>query len=628
VAVLSSILRDMPPLVSEINPAMPGEIARLIRRCLEKNPSQRLQSCVDLKHELEDVRSEGPSVVAASATARSRRPLVAFVLAIVVAGGGYLAWSRWPTVVTESSEATPRDAVPITVMRFENRTGEAALDPVGQLLADALSQELPQLRSIMQASGTGEVPFAPTPGTPTHGTVTGAYYLDGDNVRIQATLATDAGDVLFSIEPARGPRTDPGKAVDLAQQRILGAVVSWLDPNLGRTQLQRPPLFSAYREFKAGMSVFTEDPRKAIEHFSRSIEQDPGFFSPWYGKVLSYNNLGDPRGARETRDQLRAVNDRWGTKERALLAFLTESIDGRLLDAVQALRVAEKADPADLSTNYLIGFYLVRLNRPQDAIDQYAKIDATSWNSVTVGSWRYARLATANHLLGRHDEEVRVATIARELFPTSPLSRNDQIAALAALGRIDDLRKALDETQTIPMRGTSTPADSMRVAAEELRAHGRRAESIELAKRAVAWHRNRSADFLAAAANRLSLAQSLYVAEEWAEAGAITSSLLGEQPANITYTALAGAVAARVGDRNAAMTFAASLASAPSSPGGQAELRRAQLAALLGQRDQAVELLRDAFARGLSMSLGLHRQMDFEALRGFAPYDELVKPKG
>lgn len=47
-----------------------------------------------------------------------------------------------------------------------------------------------------------------------------------------------------------------------------------------------------------------------------------------------------------------------------------------------------------------------------------------------------------------------------------------------------------------------------------------------------------------------------------------------------------------------------------------------------GEREQAVERLRDAFARGLPMSLGLHRQMDLEALRGFTPFDELMAPKG
>jgi hypothetical protein len=58
------------------------------------------------------------------------------------------------------------------------------------------------------------------------------------------------------------------------------------------------------------------------------------------------------------------------------------------------------------------------------------------------------------------------------------------------------------------------------------------------------------------------------------------------------------------------------------------ELTRAQLEALLGQRERAVALLRDAFARGLSMSTALHRQMDFESLRGFAPFDELMRPRG
>jgi hypothetical protein len=52
------------------------------------------------------------------------------------------------------------------------------------------------------------------------------------------------------------------------------------------------------------------------------------------------------------------------------------------------------------------------------------------------------------------------------------------------------------------------------------------------------------------------------------------------------------------------------------------------LAALLGERERAVELLRDAFARGLSMSTAVHRLIDLESLRGFAPFDDLMKPKG
>ena len=633
-SVLSSILRDTPRPVNEVNPAMPAEIARLIRRCLEKNPSQRLQSALDLKHELDDLRqtnesSSGSSRAAAPVASdvrprSSRFAAAAIVIAVAAAGGAYAAWTRSGS---NAGAPPPPAGAPVTVARFENRTGDASLDTVGQRLAEAVSHELPRLPEVMRGSGTGQVPF--TEGSahaPAPVVVTGAYYLDGQNLRIQSTLSNDAGNVVYAVEPAVGPRQDPGTAVDLAQQRVLGAIVAALDPNLGK--MTRPPLYGAYKEFKAGMFLFADEPTTAVDHFRRANALDPDFFNPWYGGALAYNNLFDPGRARELVDRMRTMNDRWNAKERELLAFLASALDGRLEDALKALREAESQDPTDLSTNYLIGFYLLRLNRPQATLDQYAKVDAKSWDAVTVGTWRYARLATANHLLGRHDEELRVARIARNLFPTSFLSRNDELIALAALGKLDDLRRAAEDTQTMAARGEQqTPATSMRVAAEELRAHGRRNESIALAQQAVAWYRNRPADFLAAAANRFLLAQSLYVAEQWTEASAIASALRREQPKSVAYAALSGAVAARMGNREAALRHAATLEQSPSEPGGVTELRRAQLAALLGQREQAVALLRDAFARGLSMSTALHRQMDLESLRGFAPYDELLKPK-
>ena len=57
-AVISAILRDTPPAVSEQRPGWPRELSRLIRRCLEKDPERRLQSAKDLRNELEDLHSE------------------------------------------------------------------------------------------------------------------------------------------------------------------------------------------------------------------------------------------------------------------------------------------------------------------------------------------------------------------------------------------------------------------------------------------------------------------------------------------------------------------------------------------------------------------------------------------
>ena len=249
-------------------------------------------------------------------------------------------WTRWRSVSATSETAGSTASVPVTVKRFENRTGDSTLDPIGQMVADALLQELPHLDDVMKSVGTGRVPRSESKATQQPGEVTGAYYLDGQNLRIQASLTSEPGAVIYAIEPAASPRTDPGKAVDLVRQRMLGAIVAWLDPNLGGGGMLRPPLYSAYREYKAGLGVFADEPAKAITHSARAIELDPDFFNPWYQTVLANRNMGNRKGAREALDRMSAMRDRWDPKQQALLEFLVHADNGRLLDALKALREA------------------------------------------------------------------------------------------------------------------------------------------------------------------------------------------------------------------------------------------------------------------------------------------------
>ena len=51
----SAILRDTPPLVSEMRVDLPADLARVIRRCLEKDPRHRSQTASDVGNELRDV---------------------------------------------------------------------------------------------------------------------------------------------------------------------------------------------------------------------------------------------------------------------------------------------------------------------------------------------------------------------------------------------------------------------------------------------------------------------------------------------------------------------------------------------------------------------------------------------
>jgi len=57
-ATIQSILRDAPRSLGERHPSVPRELARAVHRCLEKDPANRHQSVIDLRHALEDVKRD------------------------------------------------------------------------------------------------------------------------------------------------------------------------------------------------------------------------------------------------------------------------------------------------------------------------------------------------------------------------------------------------------------------------------------------------------------------------------------------------------------------------------------------------------------------------------------------
>ena len=70
--LVSTILRDTPPSVTEVRADLPGDLARVIRRCLEKDPRHRFQTARDVSNEFRDLArlatQPTPPVTSASRT--------------------------------------------------------------------------------------------------------------------------------------------------------------------------------------------------------------------------------------------------------------------------------------------------------------------------------------------------------------------------------------------------------------------------------------------------------------------------------------------------------------------------------------------------------------------------------
>ena len=181
----------------------------------------------------------------------------------------------------------------------------------------------------------------------------------------------------------------------------------------------------------------------------------------------------------------------------------------------------------------------------------------------------------------------------------------------------------MDRCQTISSQ-TGTVGDVITTAVLELRAHGYLNEAQEYALRAVEWYRNRPASMDV----REDLASAFYTAEMWQDAQKLYEQLAEEFPDNIDYLGYLGALAARRGDREDAMNISEKLKQIDRPYlFGQNTYWRACIAALLGNQELAVELLKESFAKGKTYGIYLHRNIDFETLKDYLPFQELLKPK-
>ncbi len=113
--LISAILRDNPPPVTDARPDLPSDLARIVRRCLEKDPRHRVQTARDVSNEFRDLARQA-SRPAATATPPASRAAAA----------------------ADSGAARADEGFWVAVLPFKCAGGSAEL----KALADGLSEEI------------------------------------------------------------------------------------------------------------------------------------------------------------------------------------------------------------------------------------------------------------------------------------------------------------------------------------------------------------------------------------------------------------------------------------------------------------------------------------------------------
>jgi Tol biopolymer transport system component/predicted Ser/Thr protein kinase len=127
-SVLTSILRDTPKEVTDLNAALPRDFARITRRCLAKDADRRYQSAKDLRNDLDELAQalDSGELNAPPSAGRARRrvwPMVA-AACVAVAAIGLAAALRLRDPIVRLASAPPT----ATFTRLTIQEG-AALEP-------------------------------------------------------------------------------------------------------------------------------------------------------------------------------------------------------------------------------------------------------------------------------------------------------------------------------------------------------------------------------------------------------------------------------------------------------------------------------------------------------------------
>jgi DNA-binding SARP family transcriptional activator/TolB-like protein len=581
--------------------------------------------------------SEPPSVAGAGVAARGAARLVdgkAFRLG-VVAGAALVTGLGIVWAFGQRGGGSRLEERRIVVAVFENRTGDPELDPLGRMAADWVTQGLDQidvvdvvpsttglaprpdllgpglsepgeLRALAEATGAGTV-------------IAGAYYLSGEAVEFQAQVVdVRSGRLLRAVTPVGGPLAAPGAVVDTLRQRVVGTVASVFDSRLTRPAPGgQPPNLEAYRAYLEGHRAYHSGPqmRLAQEFFYRAVELDSSFLDPRFYLFFTHWNLGEFEAADSNAHLLVPHRPRMTPYQRSTLDWQLAAIRGDRAGALEAARARGGLD---------VGVVALRANHPQEAVDALSDVP-------TISDWyfHWLTLIEAYHMLGDFRRELVEAERARQVYPERMRMLEAEVRALAALGRIDEVKQRLEESLLLPPDEGMQAIWVMINAGEELRAHGFTEAAFEVADLAIQWHRSRPVEEAESGRNRFSLARAYYLRERWDDAAALYAELAAEDPGNAEAQVYVGALAARRADREAALRVEETL-SGLDAPGvfGRHIYMQARIASLLGDRERAVALLREAYARGHPYSVLLHREMDLEPLRDLRPYQQFMEAKG
>ena len=643
-AVLVAHLTDDPPRVASKRPTVPPELDALVLKCLAKRAADRWQSAAQLRAHLEQgMPPSGGKPLTSTRSTEDRLPRRR--LGFTVGAAAVLAAGVVAIVALRSTADAGPDPRRVVVVPFEDRTGDTALAGVGALAAEWIPRELQRtLGGIIDVVPAATVRGAqrygsedPAPGATelaqlvAAGTaIAGTARLRGTRIQLEVeVIDAGSGSLLPSIEPVSAPRDSVEALMRTLGERVAIAVGVRFSPRFqwyrGRTA---PPSLAAYREVRAGLEAFADgEYDDALTRWYRANRLDTSFVEPLLHAWAAHFALGQGRGGNPAHLQrAESLIVAIGEREQALSPYDRAEYLWKRAATSGDLEAEYRAAEAWLDVSevgwYAAAFSALGSNRPERAVEVLSRWNVRgTWMERWPSSWEV--LGRAHHDAGEVREALEATTRGRRQLPDDPLLLRQEVRYRAALGQVSELSDLLDQAFTLP----GSPIPIVLDAAREYRAHDHRDAAMTALQRASEWLQSRPAGVRGTPEHRYDVARVLYWMERWEDAASFFQELVREDPRDVDSLGHLGVTLARSDRRDEALNVAERLQTldVPYLYGVNTRWR-AGIHAVLGDSAEAVRLLRQAISEGDPYTA--KEGPEFLGLQGYAPFAELMRPRG
>jgi DNA-binding SARP family transcriptional activator len=523
--------------------------------------------------------------------------------------------------------------------------GSWAQDYIIQVLTDARCAEVVDLltaRVVSQnvaeagtAGGPGDI-LALADEAQAGTVVSGSYYIARDSIYIQ-TRITAAGKLLETVGPVVGSSDAIPELVARLGQEVAATLATLLNQDIRSVEPRvQTASYEAFQVYSEGLDAYSrgadDNWAEAARLFERAVTADPTFHRAALWAAQSYTLLGLIEEeapilvkAESLLAPLQQSPEELSRYERCRLDFVISLRQLSTRGNYEASRCMVQAAPGSDNAKGELVRALMRVNRPGEAIEFMKDL----------GPEGGLLLSEAYHMQGDHERELEAARQWRQRDPESTAALRCEASALAALDRLDEVDEVLEAMRSLPSPGYL--GRHLQWVAEELRAHGHRDKAREVFDEAIEWFQSRPNETEQV---RAGLAWALYDSERWDEAQRPFEELAEEDPDNTgylgrvglpnSYLGWVGLLAARRGDRTEAERISEELRSSRNRLTKANIYARASIAAVLGKREEAMGLLQqwsDRFPAS-EWPLLVHRNIDFESLHDYPPFQEFMRPKG